>query len=83
MAATVAGFFCGLTGTAAAGISEFQVRRAGIPVAGGTRNFFVLLAAGTGVQDSGFVLVAGFSGISGFWLCIVWHWFTNRTVAVR
>jgi len=81
VAAAVAGFFCGLTGSAAAGIAEFQVRRAGIPVAGRTRNFLVLLAAGAGMQGGGFLIVAGFSGIAG--LCSIWHLFTNRTAAVR
>ena len=82
MAAAAAGFFCSLTGSAAAGIAEFQVRRAGIPVAGRTRNFLVLLATGTGMH-SGFCIGVGFLGIIGCWLCVFWHLFTNRTVAVR
>jgi len=52
--------FTGLTGGAATGIAEFQVRCAGIPVAGGTRNFLMLLAAGAGVKVGGFGLVVGF-----------------------
>jgi hypothetical protein len=75
--------FTGLTGGAATGIGEFQFGRAGIPVAGRTRNFLVLFTAGAGVQGCGFVLVVGFLGIFVFWLGIFWHSFTNRTVAVR
>jgi hypothetical protein len=72
-----------LTGSAAAGISEFQGGRAGIPVAGGTRNVLVLLTAGAGVQGGGFVLVIGFYGIIRRWFCIFRHSFTNRTGVVR
>jgi hypothetical protein len=54
--------FSGLAGCAAAGVAEFQVRCAFLPVAGGTRKFFVLLTAGAGVQGGGFVLVVGFLG---------------------
>lgn len=75
--------FTDLAGSAATGITEFQVRRTGILVAGGTRNFLMLLAAGAGVQGGGFVLVVGFFGIIGLGLCIFWHVFTNRTVIVR
>jgi hypothetical protein len=83
MPAAVACFFGGLTGSAAAGISEFQGGRAGIPVAGGAREILVLLATGAGVQSGGFGLVIGFHGIVGRWLCIFRHLFTNRTVIVR
>jgi hypothetical protein len=83
MPTAVACFFGSLTGSAAAGISEFQGGRAGIPVAGGAREIFMLLAAGTGVQGGGFVLVIGFRGIVGRWLCIFRHSFTNRTGIVR
>ena len=75
VAATVACSFSSLSRSAAAGIPEFKVRRAGIPVAGGSRNFFVLFTAGTGVQGGGFFGCAG--------LCVFWHSFTNRTVTVR
>jgi len=75
VAATLACSFSGRAGSAAAGIPEFQVRRAGIPVAGGSRDFLVLFTAGTGVHRGGFFGCAG--------LCIFWHSFTNRTVTVR
>jgi hypothetical protein len=75
--------FAGLAGSAAAGITELQGGRAGIPVAGGTRNFFVLLTAGAGMQGGGFVLVFGFFGVIGCGLCAFWHVFTNRTDVVR
>jgi hypothetical protein len=81
--AAVTCLFGGLAGSAAAGISEFQGGRAGIPVAGGTRNVLVLLTAGAGVQGGGFVLVIGFHGIIGRWFCIFRHSFTNRTGVVR
>ena len=81
--AAVTCFFRGLAGSAATGIAEFLRGRAFLPVAGGTRNFFVLLAAGAGVQGGGFVLVSGFHGIAGCWLCSFWHLFTNRTGVVR
>ena len=50
-------------GSAAAGVAEFLRGRAGIPVAGAFRNMLVSLAAGTGVQGSGFVFIVDFSGI--------------------
>jgi|GEM_PF-1348052 len=68
-------------GSAATGIAEFFGRRAGVAVAHRTRNVLVLLAAGAGMQGGGFLFARGFSGIVG--LCIFWHSFTNRTVAVR
>jgi hypothetical protein len=83
MAAAVTRNFRGLAGCTATGIAEFQGGRAGIPVAGGTREILVLLAAGAGVQGSGFVLLIGFHGIIGFGFRIFKHSFTNRTVAVR
>jgi hypothetical protein len=55
--------FRSLAGSAAAGIAEFQVGRAGFPVAGGTREFLVLFSAGAGVQGGGFLFMAGFCGI--------------------
>lgn len=73
--------FCSRAGSAATGIAEFQIGRAGIPVAGGTREFLVLFSAGAGVQWSGFLFMAGFCGIIG--LCLFWHLFTNRTVTAR
>jgi len=60
MAAGVTCNFRSLAGSTAAGIAEFLRGRAGIPVAGGTRKVFVLLATGAGVQGGGFVLVIGF-----------------------
>jgi hypothetical protein len=83
MAAGVTCNFRGLAGSAATGIAEFLRGRAGIPVAGGTRKVFVLLATGAGVQGGGFVLFIGFYGIAGCWLCNVRHLFTNRTGIVR
>jgi hypothetical protein len=70
-------------GSAAAGITKFQSRRTGIPVAGGAREILVLLAAGAGMQGGGFVLVIRFHGFIGRWFCIFRHSFTNRTVVVR
>jgi hypothetical protein len=81
--AAVACFLCGLAGSAAAGITKFLRGRAGIPVTVRTRDLFVLLAAGTGVQGGGFVLFIGFRGIAGCWLCVFGHSFTNRTGVVR
>jgi len=72
-----------ITGSAAAGVAEFLGGRACIPVAGRTRDLFVLLTAGACVQSGGFLCLAGFHGITGFWLCLFWHSFTNRTVIVR
>lgn len=72
-----------LAGSAATGIAEFLRGRAFLPVAGGTRKVFVLLAAGAGVQGGGFVLVIGIHGIIGGWFCIFRHSFTNRTGLVR
>lgn len=58
--AAVTCFPCSLAGSAATGIAEFLRGRAGIPVAGRTRNFFMLLSAGAGVQGGGIVLGRGF-----------------------
>ena len=55
--------FRGLAGSAAAGLAKFHVGRAGVPVAGGTREFLVLFSAGAGVQGGGFLFMAGFCGI--------------------
>jgi hypothetical protein len=79
--AAVACFFASFAGPAAAGIPKFQVRCAGITVAGRIRKFFMLLAAGAGMQGGGFLSGSGFSGIFG--LCIFWHVFTIRTGIVR
>jgi len=49
----------GIAGSAATGSAEFQRGLAGIPVAGGTRKVLVLLAAGTGVEGRGSLLVLG------------------------
>lgn len=68
-----------MVGSTAAGITEFLWGRAGFPVAGAV---LVLLTASTGVQGSGFSLVVGVDCIVVCWLCIFWHLFTNRTVAV-
>jgi hypothetical protein len=65
VAAAVTCNFRSLTGSAATGIAEFLRGRAFLPVAGGTRKLFVLLAAGAGVQGDGFILVVGFHGIIG------------------
>jgi hypothetical protein len=67
--AAIACFLCSLAGSTAAGVSKFQVGRAGIPVAGRTRDFFVRFTAGAGVQGSIFFLFVG--------LCGFWHSFTN------
>jgi hypothetical protein len=65
MATAVTCLFCGLAGSAAAGIAEFQGGRAGIPVAGGSRNLLVLLTACAGMEGGGFFVVVGFLGIGG------------------
>jgi hypothetical protein len=57
MAAPVACFFRGLTGSAAAGISEFQSGRAFFTVAGRARTLLVRFAAGTGVFGSTVLLI--------------------------
>jgi hypothetical protein len=76
-------FFACFAGCAATGIAKFLRGLAGIPVAGGTRKVFVLLAAGAGVKGSGFGFFIGFYGIAGCWLCNFRHLFTNRMVIIR
>jgi hypothetical protein len=83
MAAAVTCNLRGLTGCTATGIAKFLRRCTGITVAGRTREILMLLAAGTGVQGGGFVLLIEFHGIIRRWFCIFRHSFTNRTVAVR
>ncbi|ACL17629.1 hypothetical protein Mpal_2346 [Methanosphaerula palustris E1-9c] len=68
-------------GSAAAGITGFQGGRAGFPVVAGA--FQMLLTTRTGVQGSGFSLVAGIDCILVNWLRVFWHRFTNRTTAAR
>jgi hypothetical protein len=65
MAAGMTCNFRGFAGSAATGIAKFLRGRTGIPVAGGTRKIFVLLAASAGMQGGGFVLVMSFLGIIG------------------
>jgi hypothetical protein len=74
MPTALACFFGGLTGSAAAGISEFQGGRAGISVAGGAREILVLLAAGACVFGSTVLaieyIVLIIAGCAGNWF---WH----------
>jgi hypothetical protein len=71
MAAAVACFFGGLTGSAAAGIAEFFGRRAFFTVAGGARAVRVRFAAGTGVFGSTVLvieyIVLVIAGCAGDW----------------
>jgi hypothetical protein len=71
MAAAVACNFRVLTGSAAAGISEFQSRRAFFTVAGRAGTVLVRFAAGTGMFGSTVMLIENFvliiAGCAGDW----------------
>jgi hypothetical protein len=71
VAAAVACNFRVLTGSAAAGISEFQRGCAFFTVTGGARAVFVHFATGTGVFGSAVLLIADFvliiAGCAGDW----------------
>jgi hypothetical protein len=71
-----------IRGVAAAGVTEFQGGRAGLPVAPVAFMMLVLFTAGTGIFiDAPSSNASGGFILAGFRFCWFWHYVTTCTVS--